>query len=556
MASKETVESAVKAFSHSFWTSELKRISLGVIQSLYKNDPKIFNRGETNIWAASIIWSVIRTNWTRDSLLSSHIPLGEVCQFYKTRNNTISAKATTIAEQLEMQFGMHHFKTKDHLEILEELEAELKARSDLLFSDVAETISLPVRIVIGSKKKLSNEHRLQVIELIEKEAGKYADAPEDVQLLECTYDIIHNTLHCLILGPTAFLDDLEKILHPLGMFFERMKLDEAIADELFDDSNLYEPDDHYTNMITVYESMPTKDIYESMEDLDQDLKRFTGKTPEQMQKMRPLSASNKAWIDSLKAYNLPKTESLKAIEEALALDPDCLEAHICRIGWMDDPEKRIDALEDVLDIGDRVLGVQDEDFDKNRWWGDYKTRPYMRAMVYLGFELIGTGYQEEGIEIFNNLLEMNPNDNQGIRFLLMEHALLERNSQLYNKLFKQYDDESGLVFVYGRALAAYFKYGNKAKAKKIAQKAFERNPHPMFMLIGEEPYLEEVTSFQIGTPEEAMEVVDFLVRFFNKNKKIAKWMVLAFADAGYVLEDKDEDEEEGGGNGARIVPFR
>lgn len=52
------------------------------------------------------------------------------------------------------------------------------------------------------------------------------------------------------------------------------------------------------------------------------------------------------------------------------------------------------------------------------WWEDLDTRPYMRARHGLGLSYWQQGKFEDAIGEFKELLKRNPNDNQGVRFLL------------------------------------------------------------------------------------------------------------------------------------------
>lgn len=57
----------------------------------------------------------------------------------------------------------------------------------------------------------------------------------------------------------------------------------------------------------------------------------------------------------------------------------------------------------------RYLGV---------FWGDLRSRPFMRALHGRGLCLWRLGRVEEARQVFAWMLELNPNDNQGVRFLL------------------------------------------------------------------------------------------------------------------------------------------
>jgi tetratricopeptide (TPR) repeat protein len=54
------------------------------------------------------------------------------------------------------------------------------------------------------------------------------------------------------------------------------------------------------------------------------------------------------------------------------------------------------------------------------FWGDVDSRPFMRALHGRGLCLWRLGREDEARHLFAWMLELNPNDNQGIRFLLYD----------------------------------------------------------------------------------------------------------------------------------------
>jgi len=52
------------------------------------------------------------------------------------------------------------------------------------------------------------------------------------------------------------------------------------------------------------------------------------------------------------------------------------------------------------------------------FWGDLRSRPFMRALHGCGLCLWRLGRADEARQVFGWMLELNPSDNQGARFLL------------------------------------------------------------------------------------------------------------------------------------------
>ena len=55
---------------------------------------------------------------------------------------------------------------------------------------------------------------------------------------------------------------------------------------------------------------------------------------------------------------------------------------------------------------------------KGDFWSFIETRPYMRAKAQLTDELWAAGFAEESIKHYKDMIELNPNNNQGVRYIL------------------------------------------------------------------------------------------------------------------------------------------
>lgn len=98
------------------------------------------------------------------------------------------------------------------------------------------------------------------------------------------------------------------------------------------------------------------------------------------------------------------------------------------------------------------------------WWGDVATRPYMRARHNLGLAFWRQGKLRDAIHEFEELLKRNPNDNQGVRYLIgsMHHLLGEIREAIsyYGKAAGDWPhtDDPGTEFNHALALFQIKKY--------------------------------------------------------------------------------------------------
>lgn len=115
--------------------------------------------------------------------------------------------------------------------------------------------------------------------------------------------------------------------------------------------------------------------------------------------------------------------------------------------------------------------------------GILETRPYMRARLGLAQCLWRLGKHEETIEHFQDMLRLNPNDNQGVREQLMTILIgLGRNEDAEN-LYERYEEDIMAVWMYSRALLDFRKHGQSAVADRSLKTALKKNKHvPAYLL--------------------------------------------------------------------------
>lgn len=77
----------------------------------------------------------------------------------------------------------------------------------------------------------------------------------------------------------------------------------------------------------------------------------------------------------------------------------------------------------------------------------------MRAWSALAETLWALGRQEEAVGHQSELLRLNPNDNQGIRYRQAECLLALARYEELDELFAAYEDDAAAAFAYTKALA-------------------------------------------------------------------------------------------------------
>ncbi len=172
--------------------------------------------------------------------------------------------------------------------------------------------------------------------------------------------------------------------------------------------------------------------------------------------------------------------------EALSISPQCADAYVLLAQEEADTVKRaLELYKQGMEAGARALGAKYFRENAGYFWGLLETRPYMRARQGLAEILWRLKRYEEAIEHYRELLHLNPGDNQGNRYALLDLLIQIERYEEARTLLKQYGDEWSAVWLYSRALLEFQKRGASAAAKKILQQAIEENPFVPAYLMGQ-----------------------------------------------------------------------
>jgi tetratricopeptide (TPR) repeat protein len=177
--------------------------------------------------------------------------------------------------------------------------------------------------------------------------------------------------------------------------------------------------------------------------------------------------------------------------------------------------------------GERDLG---EDFfreNRGHFWGYVPTRPYMRAKKGYAETCAHMENQSEAIKHYKELLELNPNDNQGVRdLLLMAYIELEEWSQSA-ALIKQYDEDHSASFNYNRLLIEYGLHGLSAAMELLLKQAIKQNRHVPKYLSGKKKIPRNTPDYMgYGDDREAVVYAQFHHHFWQSKPELLRWLAV------------------------------
>lgn len=173
-------------------------------------------------------------------------------------------------------------------------------------------------------------------------------------------------------------------------------------------------------------------------------------------------------------------------QKALKISPLCADAHALLAGHAKpDSEEALGHWQRAVEAGREALGEEFEEF-AGEFWGFIETRPYMRARFGLASALWLRGKREEAIDHFNAMLELNPGDNQGVRYVLAAWLLEAGRDEDLGALLKRYEGDGMAAWLWTTALAAFRRAGDDKDSRKLLTKAQKQNPHVLAYLLGED----------------------------------------------------------------------
>jgi tetratricopeptide (TPR) repeat protein len=186
------------------------------------------------------------------------------------------------------------------------------------------------------------------------------------------------------------------------------------------------------------------------------------------------------------AWEAPTRQRAVALaKRALTISADCADAYnLLAEETATSLEECIDLYRKGVEAGERALGKRPFKEDVGYFWGLVSTRPYMRSRAGLAQSVWEAGQREEAVAHYWDLLRLNPNDNQGIRDLLMPCLIeLDRDKDA-ERLFRQFKDDGMAVWMYSRALLDFRRCGDSPTADKSIKAALDENKHVPSYLLG------------------------------------------------------------------------
>ena len=266
-----------------------------------------------------------------------------------------------------------------------------------------------------------------------------------------------------------------------------------------------------------------KQDFENVDQLNEFMKTMQGKSLDDL----PESTTDKGRSQDLvlQAYDETPAKGKKLIKQALELDPDNADAYNYLASVENDVDKALALYRQAVEAGERALGEEFIQENKGHFWGLFETRPYMRAKAGVAGCLYAKNRVNATIEVYREMIELNPNDNQGVRYLLATILLSKKDLSDYESFVKKYEGEDSALWHYNNALYHFKKMGKSAKSDGELMKAYKFNPYVMEFMLGLKELPEEMPQFiGRGDENEAVAYIFDAIHTWGKTDGALNWM--------------------------------
>jgi tetratricopeptide (TPR) repeat protein len=228
------------------------------------------------------------------------------------------------------------------------------------------------------------------------------------------------------------------------------------------------------------------------------------------------------------AYDAMEAEGrlrIKRARQALAISPDCADAWVILAEAASTPELALERYEQAMAAGVRAIRAERFESLAGEFWGQLDTRPYMRATLGLAQTLRSLGRDDEALTHYRELLRLNPNDNQGVRYLLVAALLdLKRDAEA-GALLEEFQDDIQALWPYARALCRFRNGGDSPSARTALEAALAANAHVVKYLLDPESLpVARPPHFALGSKEEAAYVAESLGDAYEATAGVKSWL--------------------------------
>jgi tetratricopeptide (TPR) repeat protein len=305
-------------------------------------------------------------------------------------------------------------------------------------------------------------------------------------------------------------------------------MEEAENDEEFDELPLRQSRMTMEQTLAAVERLLEEREFSSEKEVQAFLARLNEPQNAHFLDRKPSTPAEQAQDLLYDAWDEPSpAKRVRMARKALKLYPDSADAwNILAETEASSAEEALIYYQKGMEAGERDLGKAFIEENKGHFWGIVRTRPYMRAKFGYACTLHELGRLREAVRQYEQLLELNPNDNQGVRYqLIIAHLELGEYEAADKLLNDTYRDECSAEFNYNRILVEYGLHGFSPALSDLFREAVELNPYVPEYLTGQKRLPRDMPEFfRFGDRDEAVLYAGQYLHLWRRQPELLKWI--------------------------------
>lgn len=217
-------------------------------------------------------------------------------------------------------------------------------------------------------------------------------------------------------------------------------------------------------------------------------------------------------------YNLDNRFSLKDSEES---DLEDIEDMLTDNAF--DDNMTVKDYQRTIDNYKQEFGESFFKENEGMFWLIAETRPFMQCLFDQAHLLWENGEKEKAINQYKYMLKLNPNDNQGVRDVLLPNLLELNRVDEAQELYLQYEDDCSANWKFGKLLLDIKNNISFDEIKIQYKNCINSNPYIVPYLLGNKKLPKEMPYFYgIGDENEAIFYVLLASDAWHSDKKAMK----------------------------------
>ena len=237
-----------------------------------------------------------------------------------------------------------------------------------------------------------------------------------------------------------------------------------------------------------------------------------------------LSPQEQAEDMVFEAWGKPFEDGLEMAVTALEIDPDCIAAYEFLAANQGVIGLSLPFYAYGVEIGRRLFGGSFLLENKGHFWGIVETRPFMRCLHQYAACLYALDKNDLAFAIYREILDLNPGDNQGIRYEYQLYLIESGKYDEFEKVDLEFQDEISAFACFNRTLFSFIKEGDTEKSRGLLKKAIAKNKFVVAKLLSPNPPERGVNAYALGSKEEALHYVSFAWETWDGFEKALAWL--------------------------------